>query len=72
MPAYIAIHSHWKVLNDLKAAAFVDGKQIGKVTHKQLYKNLISGKKYEITPEPKGMKGDILGENDILGADTVT
>lgn len=23
-------------------------------------------------PEPKGMKGDILGENDILGADTVT
>ena len=57
---------------DLKAAAFVDGKQIGKVTHKQLYKNLISGKKYEITPEPKGMKGDILGENDILGADTVT
>lgn len=57
---------------DLKAAAFVNGKQIGKVTHKQLYKNLISGKKYEIMPEPKGMKGDILGENDILGADTVT
>ena len=57
---------------DLKAAAFVDGKQIGKVTHKQLYQNLITGKKYEIIPEPKGMKGDILGENDILGADTVT
>ncbi|EKC68229.1 hypothetical protein OBE_05049, partial [human gut metagenome] len=45
----------------MKAAAFVNGKQIGKVTHKQLYKNLISGKKYEIMPEPKGMKGDILG-----------
>lgn len=57
---------------DLKAAAFVDGKQIGKVTHKELYKNLITGKKYEIIPEPKGMKGDILGENDVLGADTVT
>jgi len=57
---------------DLKTAAFVNGKQIGKVTHKQLYKNLLTGKKYEITPEPRGMKGDILGENDVLGADTVT
>ena len=46
---------------DLKAAAFVNGKQIGKVTHKQIYKNLIIGKKNEIMPEPKGMKGDILG-----------
>ncbi len=57
---------------DLRTAAFVDGEPIGKVTHKQLYRNLITGKKYQLTPEPKGMKGDILGENDILGADTVT
>lgn len=57
---------------DLKAAAFVNGKQIGKVTHKLLYNNVITGKKYLLTPEPTGRKGDIFGENDILGADTVT
>ena len=38
---------------DLKAAAFVNGKQIGKVTHKQLYKNLISGKNMKSCPNPK-------------------
>ena len=58
--------------HDLKAAAFVNGKQIGKVTHKLLYNNVITGKKYLLTPEPTGRKGDIFGENDILGADTVT
>ena len=57
---------------DLQAAAFVNGQRIGKVTHKPLYKNLITGKAYELTPAPRGMKGDIFGENDILGTDTVT
>lgn len=57
---------------DLKAVVFANGKPVGKVTHKALYKNLITGKKYELSPAPRGMKGDILGENDVLGADTVT
>lgn len=57
---------------ELKAAAFVDGNQVGKVTRKQLFRHVISGKPYQISPEPKGMKGDILGENDILGTDSVT
>lgn len=57
---------------ELKAAAFVDGNPVGKVTHKKLYGNLISGKKYKITPEPTGMKGDVWDENDVLGADSVT
>lgn len=57
---------------DLRAAAFVNGAPIGKVTHKELFKNILSGKKYQLIPEPKGMKGDIFGENDVLGTDTVT
>lgn len=56
----------------LKAAAFANGQQLGKVTHKGLYKSLITGKTYTLTPAPRGMKGDILGENDVLGADTIT
>lgn len=57
---------------NLQAAVF-DGKDmVGKVTSKALYGNLIAGKSYTVTPENNGWKGDILGENDMVGADTIT
>ena len=57
---------------DLKTAAFKEGKKIGNTRHKPLFGNQISGKKFTTTPEMGWMKGDILGEDDKLGADTIT
>ena len=62
----------WKGYIDLQAAAFKNGKMLGKVNGKKLYANLISGKQYTTTPHWGWMSGDIFGENDILGADTTT
>lgn len=57
---------------NLQAAVF-DGKDmVGKITGKALYGNLIAGKEYTVTPECNGWKGDIIGENDMVGADTIT
>lgn len=57
---------------NLQAAVF-DGKDmVGKVTGKALYGNLIAGKAYTVTPQNNGWKGDIIGENDMVGADTIT
>ena len=57
---------------DLKAAAFKDGKMLGKVSGKKLYGNLISGKSFTVTPPIGAAKGDIFGENDVLGTDIST
>lgn len=57
---------------DVKAAAFKDGKMLGKVSGKKLYGNLISGKSFTVTPPIGAAKGDILGENDVLGTDIST
>lgn len=62
----------WEGYIDLQAAAFKNGKMLGKVNGKKLYANLISGKQYTTTPHWGWMSGDIFGENDILGADTTT
>lgn len=62
----------WKGNIDLKAAAFKGDKMLGKVTEKQLYANLIAGKRYSTTPACGWISGDIFGENDVLGADTTT
>lgn len=56
----------------LKAAAFKDGKMLGKVNQKSLYGNKIAGKRYTVTPAAGWLTGDIIGENDVLGTDTVT
>ncbi|WP_321332769.1 glycoside hydrolase family 20 protein [uncultured Bacteroides sp.] len=56
----------------LKAAVFKEGKMLGDICTKKLYGNLISGKKYTVTPHPGWMTGDIFGENDVLGADSTT
>lgn len=57
---------------EVKAAAFKDGQMLGKVTGKKLYGNLISGKSFTVTPAIGGAKGDIFGENDVLGTDIST
>ena len=57
---------------DLKTAAFKNGKQIGGTRHKPLYGNLIAGKPFTTTPEMGWLKGDILGENDMIYGDTIT
>lgn len=57
---------------DLKAAAFKDGKMLGKVTGKKLYGNLISGKRFTVTPALGWTRGDTFDENDVLGADSTT
>lgn len=57
---------------DLKAAAFKEGEVLGKVNQKALYGNKIAGKRYTVTPAAGWLTGDILGENDVLGADTTT
>lgn len=62
----------WQGNINLKAAAFKEGKMLGKVIEKQLYGNLIAGKRYSTTPRCGWMNGDIFGENDVLGADTTT
>ena len=62
----------WEGSIDLQAAAFKDGKMLGKVNSKKLYANLIAGKQYTTAPQCGWMNGDILGENDVLGADTTT
>ena len=62
----------WEGNIDLQAAAFKDGKMLGKVNSKKLYANLISGKRYTTTPHWGWMSGDIFGENDVLGTDTTT
>lgn len=56
----------------IKAAAFVDGKRIGKVTDKNFYGNLISGKNYSTFPIPGWSTGDTFGPNDELGGDKAT
>ena len=56
----------------VKAAAFKDGKMLGKVSEKKLYGNLISGKSFTVTPPIGAAKGDIFGENDVLGTDIST
>lgn len=62
----------WEAYIDLQAAAFKDGKMLGKVNSKKLYANLISGKSYTTVPPCDWMKGDIFNENDVLGADITT
>lgn len=62
----------WEGNIDLQAAAFKDGEMLGKVNSKKLYANLISGKRYTTTPKCGWMNGDVFGENDVLGADTIT
>lgn len=57
---------------DLKAAAFYQEKKLGKVSHKPLYGNLISGKSFTATPGLEGMTGDTMDENDALGMDKTT
>ena len=57
---------------DLKAAAFKDGKMLGKVTHKPLYGNLLAGNHLPLIAYAMGWTGDIFGENDVLGADPTT
>ena len=56
---------------DLKAAAFKDGKMLGKVTHKPLYGNLLAGKPFTVNYK-MGWTGDIFDENDVMGADKTT
>ena len=56
---------------DLKAAAFKDGKMLGKVSHKPLYGNLLAGKAFT-TNFPMNSKGDTFDENDVIGADSTT
>lgn len=56
----------------LKAAAFKEGKMLGKVNQKSLYGNKIAGKSYTVTPAAGWLTGDIIGEDDVLGADSVT
>lgn len=56
----------------LQAAAFRNGKMLGKVTSKNLFANLISGKPFMVTPSVGWMNGDTFGENDVLGADKTT
>lgn len=56
----------------IKAAAFVNGKKVGKVTEKRLYGNLISGKNYKVYPNQGWMIGDVFGQNDELGGDINT
>ena len=58
--------------NRLQAVAFKNGEKLGKVTSKELYGNLIAGKKISVTPAMNGAKGDTFGENDVLGADSTT
>ncbi|WP_291528482.1 glycoside hydrolase family 20 protein [Bacteroides sp. UBA939] len=62
----------WEGSIDLQAAAFKDGKMLGKVNSKKMYANLISGKKYTTVPKCGWMSGDIFSENDVLGADPTT
>ena len=47
-------------------------KKIGNTRHKPLYGNLVSGKAYTSSPAKGWMTGDILGDDDRLGADTIT
>lgn len=56
---------------DLKAAAFEDGKMLGRVFHKPLYGNLLTGRPYTVNYK-MGWSGDIFDENDVLGADKTT
>ena len=56
----------------LQAAAFKEGKKLGKVSSKELYGNLIAGKKISVTPAMNGFKGDTFDRNDVLGADSTT
>lgn len=56
----------------IKAAAFVDGKKIGRTTEKNFYGNLICGKSYSTYPLPGWATGDTFGPNDELGGDKTT
>ena len=44
---------------------------LGKVAHKPLYSNLLTGKSYTVN-YTMGWTGDIFDENDVLGADKTT
>lgn len=57
---------------EVQAGAFKNGKLLGNIRTKSLYGNLIGGKKYTVTPDAGWMRGDIVNEYDILGADTIT
>lgn len=57
---------------NLRAAAFKGEKRLGRVCSKALYGNLISGKRYVVTPQAGWMTGDVFGENDVLGANHTT
>lgn len=62
----------WTGNINLQAAAFKDGKILGKVISKHLYANLISGKPFTVNPKMGWATGDIFGENDVMGADKTT
>lgn len=57
---------------NLRAAAFKEGKMLGKSSSKALYGNFAAGKRVVTLPEMGGAKGDIFGENDVLGTDSTT
>lgn len=57
---------------ELKAAAFKGSEQLGKVSNKPLYGNLISGKRFTVSPKAGWVQGDVFGENDVQGTDTTT
>jgi hexosaminidase len=62
----------WTGAVNLQAAAFKEGKILGKVTSRMLYANLISGKTFTTRPNMGWDTGDIFGENDVLGTDKTT
>ena len=57
---------------DLKAAVFNKNERLGKISHKPLYGNLISGKRFTTTPAMGWTKGDVVNEYDVLGMDSTT
>lgn len=62
----------WTGEIDLKTAAFKESQMLGKMNGKKLRTNLISGKRFHVTPAMGGAKGDVFGENDVLGTDSTT
>lgn len=57
---------------DLKAAAFLRGQMLGRVSKKHLFGNLLAGKPYTTVPATAGRDGDTFDANEVLGADTLT
>jgi hexosaminidase len=62
----------WEGNIDLRAVAYKDGKPVGRVSERELYANLISGKKYTTVPRVGWIKGDTFDENDVWGNDSTT